>query len=255
MNERCPYCGEGTIAERLVGRVLTREHDHICWQAKAMLCDVCGFGGLTADQVAFNEQQERAAASAPVSVSVAGDSRGIQNNGEVARGDDASRVEGDARARGPESARSSHGAAEHAPSAGPVEPPPSPTQSRPVAGDAEALARRFHETYERLAPQYGYTTREETREWDPHSPNGRLMIATCKEVLQVANEQSSPAAGDSDADEGIAALNVAIAEIGALINEASENEDHCEYGLRAARSALFLLRGKRERNVAGKEPT
>lgn len=45
--------------------------------------------------------------------------------------------------------------------------------------DAEALARRFHETYERLAPQFGYETRQETRQFDPTTPNGRLMIAVC----------------------------------------------------------------------------
>ncbi len=41
------------------------------------------------------------------------------------------------------------------------------------------LAENFHNAYERLAPEYGYETREETREFDPDSPNGRLMIAVC----------------------------------------------------------------------------
>lgn len=48
--------------------------------------------------------------------------------------------------------------------------------------DAEQLARKFHETYERLAPHYGYETREETRAFDADSPNGRLMIAVCREI-------------------------------------------------------------------------
>lgn len=47
----------------------------------------------------------------------------------------------------------------------------------------EALARRFHEAYERLAKAHGYTTREETREFDPTSPNGQLMMAVCKELF------------------------------------------------------------------------
>lgn len=47
---------------------------------------------------------------------------------------------------------------------------------------SERLARLFHEAYERLAPEYGYETREETRDFDPESPNGRLMIAVCGEV-------------------------------------------------------------------------
>ena len=46
-----------------------------------------------------------------------------------------------------------------------------------------ALAKRFHDTYERLAPSFGYETRTETREFDPDSPNGRLMIAVCAEVM------------------------------------------------------------------------
>lgn len=48
---------------------------------------------------------------------------------------------------------------------------------------SESIARKFHEVYERLAPDYGYVTREETRDFDPESPNGQLMIAVCAEVL------------------------------------------------------------------------
>jgi hypothetical protein len=45
------------------------------------------------------------------------------------------------------------------------------------------LALLFHETYERLAPSVGYTTRPEPRQFNPDSPNGRLMIAVCEEIL------------------------------------------------------------------------
>lgn len=48
--------------------------------------------------------------------------------------------------------------------------------------DALALARRFHEAYERLAPSFGYETRTETRVFDPESKNGRLMVAVCAEI-------------------------------------------------------------------------
>jgi hypothetical protein len=54
----------------------------------------------------------------------------------------------------------------------------------PAGETAETLARRFHDTYERLAPQYGYETREDTKAFDPATPNGRLMIAVCGEVLR-----------------------------------------------------------------------
>lgn len=52
----------------------------------------------------------------------------------------------------------------------------------------EALARRFHEAYERLAPSFGYETRTETRQFDPTTPNGRLMIAVCGEVGMIPRE-------------------------------------------------------------------
>jgi hypothetical protein len=45
------------------------------------------------------------------------------------------------------------------------------------------LAREFHDAYERLAPQFGYVTRSETREFDPDSPNGCLMTEVVREVF------------------------------------------------------------------------
>jgi hypothetical protein len=51
----------------------------------------------------------------------------------------------------------------------------SPTS--PPDAAAVALARKFHDEYERLAPTFGYETREETREFDPDSQNGQLMVA------------------------------------------------------------------------------
>lgn len=45
------------------------------------------------------------------------------------------------------------------------------------------LAVIFHETYERLAPSFGYETRTETRKFDPESKNGHLMVAVCDELL------------------------------------------------------------------------
>jgi hypothetical protein len=52
--------------------------------------------------------------------------------------------------------------------------------------DAETLARRFHETYERLAPAFGYTTRTETAvPWEQiPEVNRLLMIAVCQELLR-----------------------------------------------------------------------
>lgn len=53
------------------------------------------------------------------------------------------------------------------------------------AARAEALAQRFHETYERLAPEHGYKTREASaKPWsEVPEQNKSLMIAVCAELL------------------------------------------------------------------------
>lgn len=45
------------------------------------------------------------------------------------------------------------------------------------------LAISFHNIYERIAPEFGYETRKDTKEFKPDSPNGKLMIAVCKEII------------------------------------------------------------------------
>lgn len=49
--------------------------------------------------------------------------------------------------------------------------------------NTEEIAREFHKTYERLAPNFGYATRVDTREFDPASPNGQLMQAVIATVI------------------------------------------------------------------------
>ena len=50
--------------------------------------------------------------------------------------------------------------------------------------EADGLARRFHEFYEQSAPAFGYKTKEETKEFDPESPNGRLMAWVCFQIVK-----------------------------------------------------------------------
>lgn len=49
----------------------------------------------------------------------------------------------------------------------------------------EELARLFHETYEHLAPEFGYRTRERSAvPWHDVPPdNKKLMVATANAVL------------------------------------------------------------------------
>lgn len=69
-------------------------------------------------------------------------------------------------------------------------PPPAPYRFAPISDDrleAVALAKAFHETYERLAPSFGYETRQETRVFDPTSPNGLLMVAVCSALAAMGS--------------------------------------------------------------------
>lgn len=54
--------------------------------------------------------------------------------------------------------------------------------------DGEALARRFHESYERLAPRFGYQTRRDSaKPWEAVPQQNRdLMTAVCEELLAQA---------------------------------------------------------------------
>jgi len=58
---------------------------------------------------------------------------------------------------------------------------------RGVMDNPEALARLFHDTYERMASICDYETRQDTKVFNPESPNGKLMIATCRKILEVVD--------------------------------------------------------------------
>ena len=52
------------------------------------------------------------------------------------------------------------------------------------------LAILFHNTYENLAPNFGYETRADTKSFETTTPNGMLMIAVCKEIIKWQQEKS-----------------------------------------------------------------
>src|SRR5262245_5664955 len=61
----------------------------------------------------------------------------------------------------------------------------------------ELLARRFHDTYERLAPEYGWQTQEATRAkpWgEVPEHNRRLMVATVEVLVDTGWIEVGPAA-------------------------------------------------------------
>ena len=47
-------------------------------------------------------------------------------------------------------------------------------------------AKQFHDLYEKYAPDFGYETRKDTKQFDPETPNGRLMTKVCNEVISQA---------------------------------------------------------------------
>jgi len=55
--------------------------------------------------------------------------------------------------------------------------------------EAYKWAREFHNLYEHKAPLFGYETKQETREFNPESPNGRLMAYVCLNIVQQAREE------------------------------------------------------------------
>ena len=58
-----------------------------------------------------------------------------------------------------------------------------------ISSSPLALAKFMHDTYEKLAPQFGYETRPDTKQFDPESPNGKLMQAVCEKVLKRIEEE------------------------------------------------------------------
>lgn len=60
---------------------------------------------------------------------------------------------------------------------------------------AERIARMFHDAYERLAPEFGYTTRRESAVPWERVPveNRRLMVAVAGEVMAAVAAEAMPA--------------------------------------------------------------
>ena len=66
--------------------------------------------------------------------------------------------------------------------------PAAPKQSP----EAKALALLFHNTYEELAPSFGYETRKDTKKFKPTSANGKLMVAVAERVLAAQPKPEPP---------------------------------------------------------------
>lgn len=91
--------------------------------------------------------------------------------------------------------------------------------------NAEKLALMFHEIYEREAPCFGYETRSDTRNFDPGSDNGRLMISVCGQIINEfeANNRRFFFAGFS---QGYGAHHEDINRVGELYEKTKHHFDN-----------------------------
>jgi len=90
------------------------------------------------------------------------------------------------------------------------------------------LALLFHNTYERLAPSFGYETRQDTKEFDFKSNNGRLMLAVCSEVIKWQQEQDKNKYSEEDLAEAFEA-GKRLGEDNACMAENYRREDFKEW--------------------------
>jgi len=62
-----------------------------------------------------------------------------------------------------------------------------------IKSNPETLAIKFHETYEALAPEFGYKTREESaKPWsEVPKQNKDLMVEVCKEIIKYIESSTS----------------------------------------------------------------
>lgn len=73
-------------------------------------------------------------------------------------------------------------------------PPLAPVQPSPYTGVVERIAARFHELYERLAPEHGYQTRKASAvPWcDVPVDNRMLMLDVVRTLLDTGVIQAGP---------------------------------------------------------------
>lgn len=113
--------------------------------------------------------------------------------------------------------------------------------NRPApAGQAEIIAQRFHEAYERLAPDHGYRTREASaKPWaDVPVANKGLMVATVADLIgsgTITGEAAAPQKPEDISDgfhtmaelyEHQRALTAVLATIAAVDNESWRAKAH-----------------------------
>ncbi len=84
------------------------------------------------------------------------------------------------------------------------------------------LAEKFHNLYEKYAPEFGYETREDTKLFDPKSKNGQLMTKVCNEILKEERYKGYEEGRDDGFKE---AKNAVLSEVSRWIAEGCAETD------------------------------
>lgn len=106
--------------------------------------------------------------------------------------------------------------------------------------DELGLAIMFHEHYERLAPAFGYATRDETRIFNADSKNGQLMVEVCRHILAHFNYQNAALA--TEVERLRETLKITRAGLKFLESQGHGNE-HTYQQIKMADAVLAAMKG------------
>lgn len=115
----------------------------------------------------------------------------------------------------------------------------------------EQIARRFHEAYERLAPEHGYKTRDATAvPWDQVPDNNRaLMIATVADACQPLLAEVDRLKADYEArGNRIESLKREVTKVSLVARRTEDDNDRLKAELAEARQA-FADKVQQQSNV------
>ena len=99
------------------------------------------------------------------------------------------------------------------------------------------ITKKFHDTYEKLASEYTYETREDTKVFDINSNNGKLMYATVNEIVSPILEENKKLNGTIQTYDILLKANVEENK------QLKKNWNYIKKMLKEARQEEFNIRG------------
>lgn len=99
------------------------------------------------------------------------------------------------------------------------------------------ITKKFHDTYEKLASEYTYETREDTKVFDINSNNGKLMYATVNEIVSPILEENQKLNGTIQTYDILLKTNVEENK------QLKDNWNYIKRMLKEARQEEFNIRG------------